>query len=117
MALQLFISHGRLKQQYRDHPVKKGSGVWRDEFDSDGLLLVEDITVDHFYKRRSLAAKLAKSVMDKCVSEFEGFDAIVFPLSHFAEVGEEEAWDNRFTKSNLKTVCLVSSRLLLYNSG
>jgi hypothetical protein len=68
MALESFDSHGRLKQQYRNHPVKKGPGVWQEEFDSGGLLLIEDITMYHLYRRRGLAAKLVKSVMDKRVS-------------------------------------------------
>lgn len=77
MAFDLFDRHGRLKPEFCEHPYKKGSGVWQNEFNNGELLLVEGIIVLESHSRQGLATRLVNSVVGKCRSRSKDFYAVV----------------------------------------
>ncbi|KAI4952937.1 hypothetical protein J4E86_006474 [Alternaria arbusti] len=46
LGFKLFNHHGHLREEYKEHIVKKGSGIWGSELDTGLLLLLND----HFKK-------------------------------------------------------------------
>jgi hypothetical protein len=40
LAFELFDRYGRLKNEFKEHPIRKGSSVWNKELDSGDLLLI-----------------------------------------------------------------------------
>ena len=65
LAYDLFDRYGCLKREFREHPVKKGSGVWGKELDAGDFLLIELITVEKDHQRQGIATKLANTVWEK----------------------------------------------------
>ena len=64
LAFDLFDRYGRLSQEFRQHPTRKGSGIWQDELDSGDMLLFEEISVDELYRRRKLGSKLVQAILE-----------------------------------------------------
>ncbi|KAH2518149.1 hypothetical protein KXW40_004276 [Aspergillus fumigatus] len=58
LALDLLDRYGRLKQEFKDHPFKKGSGVWRAGLDGDDIFLIENLEIDRQYRRCGLGSRL-----------------------------------------------------------
>lgn len=52
VAFHVFDRYGRVKTKYRDHPVQKGTGVWRTELDHGPLFLIEKLHVTALKLRR-----------------------------------------------------------------
>ncbi|KAF9697622.1 hypothetical protein EKO04_004023 [Ascochyta lentis] len=86
LAFALFDRYGRLKPHFRDHPVMKGNGVFQDEFNNGDLLLFESIRVDKIHRRKGLASKLVRAIINKVRSKSRGFFAVVAPGWLSAEV-------------------------------
>lgn len=64
VASELFDRYGRLKRELREHPVKKGFGVWGKELDTGDFLLIELLTVEKDHQRQGIATKLANIVQE-----------------------------------------------------
>ncbi|KAH1922578.1 hypothetical protein KXV48_005635 [Aspergillus fumigatus] len=64
LALDLLDRYGRLKQEFKDHPVKKGSGVWRAGLDSDDIFLIENLEIDRQYRRCGLGSRLVRAMLE-----------------------------------------------------
>lgn len=79
LAVDLFDRYGRLRKEFKTHPVRKGSGVWQDEVDIGDLLLFESIRIDRRYRRRGLARKLVNSLLEKARAKSRGFFAFAAP--------------------------------------
>lgn len=82
LAFDLFDRYGRLKPEFYDHDVKKGSGVWRNELDHGDLLLFGDLTVHEAHRRRGIGTKLVNAILEKTrakVPQRVGFFALARP--------------------------------------
>ncbi|KAH1891042.1 hypothetical protein KXV57_006097, partial [Aspergillus fumigatus] len=64
LALDLLDRYGRLKQEFKDHPFKKGSGVWRAGLDGDDIFLIENLEIDRQYRRCGLGSRLVRAMLE-----------------------------------------------------
>lgn len=87
LAFDLFDRYGRLKSVFKEHQVKKGSGVWGSEFDSGDLLLIETITLKQPYRRQGLGRKLVTAVLDRTRAKSRKFFVVTAPGWLNYEVG------------------------------
>jgi hypothetical protein len=46
LAYYVFDRYGFLKKELKEHPVRRGTGAWSDEFDIGKLFLIEYIRLD-----------------------------------------------------------------------
>ena len=58
LAFGLFDRWGNLKSELRNHPIKKGTGVWGEELDEGKFLLIEEFTIDENHRRKGYGRKL-----------------------------------------------------------
>lgn len=79
LAFQLFDRYGRLKKAFKEHVVKKGSGIWGDEFDSGDLLLFEEVSLQAPYRLQGLGTKLVEAILERARSKSNDFFAVVTP--------------------------------------
>jgi hypothetical protein len=42
VAFQLFNRYGRLKKEFKNHPIRMGTGVWGSELDLGSFFVIED---------------------------------------------------------------------------
>jgi GNAT superfamily N-acetyltransferase len=87
LAFDIFDRYGRLRKEFKSHSVKKGTGLWQDEFDNGDLLLFEQLRIDENYRRRGLGQRLFTAVLEMTRGKSESFFAIVMPgyLTHDVE--------------------------------
>ncbi|KAJ4516485.1 hypothetical protein HRR83_001819 [Exophiala dermatitidis] len=91
LAFDLFDRYGRFKQQYRCHPVKRGSGFWQDQLNHGAILLIENIHVREPYRRRGIGLKMVTRLLHAMGRETVTgeFTAVVRPNAakyfHFQE--------------------------------
>ncbi|KAH3517791.1 hypothetical protein KXV64_006811, partial [Aspergillus fumigatus] len=79
LALDLLDRYGRLKQEFKDHPFKKGSGVWRAGLDGDDIFLIENLEIDRQYRRCGLGSRLVRAMLETVESGTLYYTAIVRP--------------------------------------
>lgn len=65
LAFNLFDRYGRLRTEFKTHPIKKGSGIWQNELDMGDLLLIEYLHVQSLYRRRGLGSKVFTEMFEK----------------------------------------------------
>lgn len=65
MAFELFDRYGRLKEEYCNHNVKRGSGVWQHELDRGDLLLISRLQIDEPYMSTNLPMDVLTAVVHK----------------------------------------------------
>jgi hypothetical protein len=46
LAFDLFDRYGRLRSEFKTHPVIKGTGIWGQELDRGDMLLIEEVLVE-----------------------------------------------------------------------
>ena len=80
LAFGLFDRYGRLKPEWKDHPIRRGSGIWQQELDKGDILLIEQIIIDQDFRRQGLGRQLTLALLDKTRSKTaHPFFAIVMP--------------------------------------
>ncbi|PGH09241.1 hypothetical protein AJ80_07718 [Polytolypa hystricis UAMH7299] len=81
LGFTLFDRFGRLRPEYKEHPVKRGSGIWQDEFDSGDILLLESFYIDGEYQFQDLIEELLKAIIN-CTGQYsKRFFILVRPTS------------------------------------
>ncbi|KAJ4361730.1 hypothetical protein N0V95_001623 [Ascochyta clinopodiicola] len=102
LAFDLFDRYGRLKPQFREHSVMRGTGVFQDEFDNGDLLLFESVRVDKTCRRRGLASKLVTAIIEKVRPKTRDFFAVAAPGSLTVEVDRQvpppSGWERDWTE-------------------
>ncbi|MCJ1384790.1 hypothetical protein MMC17_007908 [Xylographa soralifera] len=68
LAFTVFDRWGCLKTEIKDHPIKKGSGVWGNEIDEGRILVIETLEVDKSFRRQGVAKKLFEDLWLKVKS-------------------------------------------------
>lgn len=89
MGFDLFDRYGRLKPEFKDHPIKKGSGIWGKELDHGDILLIETITVKKLHRRQGLGRKLVAAMLEKIRNKATSYVAISRPAVLFGEIEDE----------------------------
>lgn len=79
LAFDIFNRYGRLRKEFKDHPVKRGSGIWQDELDGGDLLVFETMSVHRWSQSRVMDQKLATAVLKKAQQKSPRYFAVVSP--------------------------------------
>lgn len=78
LAFNLFDRYGRLRREFKEHEIKKGSGIWQDELDFGDLLLIETLKVEKLYRRRGLGRKLVNALLETARLKSQRFFVIIY---------------------------------------
>jgi ribosomal protein S18 acetylase RimI-like enzyme len=79
LVLDLLDRYSCLKQEFKDHPVKKGSGVWRAGLDGDDIFLIENLEIDRQYCCCGLGSRLVRAMLEIVESGMLYYTVIVRP--------------------------------------
>lgn len=64
-AFDLFDRYGRLRKEWKDHPVRKGTGVWGSELDLKSFFVIEELLVDKQWRRKAIGTMIATYLIEK----------------------------------------------------
>jgi len=67
LALGLFDRYGRLKEEISQHPLRRGSGVWKKELDDGNLVLIEEVEVERNYRRKGIGLNLVLHILEQAM--------------------------------------------------
>jgi len=90
LAFDLFDRYGRLKPEFKDHLVKKGSGVWGAEFDDGDIFLIETLKIDKQYQLLGLGSRVVSAMLEKTKEKTRGYIAITRPGVLDEEFNQQE---------------------------
>ena len=65
IAFELFDRHGRLRKEFKDHPIRKGTGVWGSELDLGSFFVIEHLLIDKEWRRKAIGAKIVTYLIEK----------------------------------------------------
>lgn len=65
LALDIFDRHGRLKEEYLHHPVRRGLGIWQTELNEGNFLIIETATVLRKARRQGIGRQLVMDMIQK----------------------------------------------------
>ncbi|KAL4781963.1 hypothetical protein BJX76DRAFT_359395 [Aspergillus varians] len=68
LALDIFDRHGRLKEEYLHHPVRKGLGIRENELSKGNFLVIETATVARKHHRQGIGRQLVMDMIQKATS-------------------------------------------------
>ena len=74
LAYDVFDRYGCLKKEFKEHPVRKGTGKWGSELDIGILFLIESIRLDKEWRRNGLGTIMVKAIMGKATRLEGGVD-------------------------------------------
>jgi hypothetical protein len=72
LVLTALDRHGRLKPEYQEHEVKKGSGFWGGELDTGHVLLFQCIQITEAFGRQGHGQRLVRGLAGKVNNVVEG---------------------------------------------
>ncbi|KAH8722276.1 hypothetical protein BGZ61DRAFT_586895 [Ilyonectria robusta] len=92
LGSDLFDRYGRLRREYYEHEIKKGTGIWDKELDEGDILLFGNIAVNPSWRRQGIAAKIVQAVLDETRRKSTQFFAFAQPsyAGPLDDVDEEE---------------------------
>jgi GNAT superfamily N-acetyltransferase len=117
LAFDVFDKYGYLKLKYKDHCVQKGIGVWGEELDYGGLLLIEHIEItERDWRRKGLGRVMVNLLVDKAKQKskpkpMSPAEAELSQLLHGTEEFEEYASVHTIVKPGF----LVCNLRLVYS--
>ena len=79
LAFDLFDRYGRLRSEFKTHPVIKGTGIWGQELDRGDMLLIEEVFVNQDYRRQRLGRRMIESLLTCARQKTWSFFAFVWP--------------------------------------
>jgi len=79
LALKLFDRYGRLRREYYDHEIRKGTGAWGEELDRGDILLFESISVKLPWRHQRIGTKIINAILDKVRAKSSSFFAFARP--------------------------------------
>jgi GNAT superfamily N-acetyltransferase len=91
LALTLFDRYGRLNKEVVEHPIRKGSGVWKEEVDKGNIVLIENVNVDRKWRRKGIGTKIVLHLLEKALaSRHNPKFAFTRPAPFYDETKKEE---------------------------
>ncbi|KAK6820311.1 hypothetical protein RU639_007510 [Aspergillus parasiticus] len=79
LAFELFDRFGSLKPHFKEHHLKRGSGVWGDELNYSDILLIHKLEVSPSHRRRGIGSKLAGAILELASKKSKRFIGITGP--------------------------------------
>lgn len=101
LAFDLFDRYGCLRPEYKNHPIRKGSGIWKEELDDGDFLLIEEIKIDEEYRQRGLGSRVVNAMLDKTEEKTRGFFAITWPTVFCTDKLRHEVKDKTETEREI----------------
>jgi GNAT superfamily N-acetyltransferase len=68
LALTLFDRYGRLNKDIVEHPIRKGSGVWKEEVGEGNIVLIENVDVNKKWRRKGIGTKVVLHLLEKAIA-------------------------------------------------
>jgi GNAT superfamily N-acetyltransferase len=65
IAFELFDRYGRLKKELKDHPIRRGTGIWGSELDLGALFIIEYMLIEKDWRRKGVGTKIATCLIEK----------------------------------------------------
>lgn len=65
IAFELFDRYGRLKREFKDHPIRKGTGVWGTELDLGSFFVIEEMKIDKEWRRNGIGTRIMRLLIAK----------------------------------------------------
>ena len=97
----LFDRYGRLKWQYKDHKMLKGTGVWADELDHGNLLIINTIYLDEEWADVALGAGMLKQVLEvTCQKKLNPAFILIDPTFSTQMMKDQPETENHPVSSN-----------------
>jgi GNAT superfamily N-acetyltransferase len=69
VAFELFDRYGCVRNEFKDHCVLKGNGVWGKELDQGDFFVIEYLFLDQEWRRKGLGTLMANLLLKKAKSE------------------------------------------------
>ncbi|QKX60471.1 uncharacterized protein TRUGW13939_07616 [Talaromyces rugulosus] len=91
LAFEVFDRFGCLQPKFKDHPIKRGSGVWKDELNNGDILLIGDIRVNRCNRRKGIGSKLTHAILELTAKKSRGFFAVTSPDMTITEVSPDHS--------------------------
>ncbi|KAB8257968.1 hypothetical protein BDV32DRAFT_139951 [Aspergillus pseudonomiae] len=79
LSFDLLDRYGRLKPEFKYHPVKKGSGVWSAGLDDGDIFLIETLEIDKQYRQLGQVSRLVRAMLERVREKTRSFVAIARP--------------------------------------
>ncbi|KAE8310994.1 hypothetical protein BDV41DRAFT_543273 [Aspergillus transmontanensis] len=97
VAASLFDRYGRLRDEFKTHPFKKGNGVWSSEFDHGDMLIIEEFGIYSTSWQNDTSVLVFNTVID----DVKGHGRSFFVLTHVASlVISMDTFQSRHRKLN-----------------
>ncbi|KAI9649054.1 hypothetical protein NHQ30_001621 [Ciborinia camelliae] len=101
IAFSLFDRYGFLKDNLKNHCVRKGTGVWGSELDFGPLFLMERIEVtDRKWRRKGLGRAMVDALVKKAQEQQKSFPDTVAPSEIFCFRRNKAAYSRLHTISS-----------------
>jgi GNAT superfamily N-acetyltransferase len=68
IAFELFDRYGRLKSEFIDHTIRKGTGCWGSELDLGSLFVIEYMSVEKALRRKGVGKRMATCLLNKALA-------------------------------------------------
>ena len=88
LAFGLFDKYGRLRSEFENHPIIKGSGIWGQELNHGNILFVEHILVSKENRRQGIG----RTMMDELLADARKKSSLFFAF----------AWPGIFYRADLR---------------
>lgn len=89
LAFEIFDRYGCLQPNFKNHPIKRGSGVWNDELNDGDILMIDDILVSRPNRRKGIGSKLVHAILDLSAKKSRVFFALTPPEYKIGEFEQE----------------------------
>ncbi|KAK5559412.1 hypothetical protein LTR46_002454 [Exophiala xenobiotica] len=77
LAFDLFDRYGRPKDDYKHHPIRRGSGFWKDQLDEGDIILIEDVTIGQQHRQRGIGTRLVQALLSAASKKTDGGKFVV----------------------------------------
>lgn len=79
LAFELFGRYGYLQPKIKNHPSRRGCGVWNGELDDGDIVIFGDIRVSPSQRRRGIGSKLVHAILGLTGKKSRNFFALTSP--------------------------------------
>lgn len=90
LAFELFDRYGCLQPKFKNHPLRRGCGVWNSELDDGDILIIGDIRVSRSQRRRGIGSKLVHAILELTEKKSRSFFAMTSPEVFIHGIDREE---------------------------
>ncbi|KAK2807281.1 hypothetical protein FQN50_005434 [Emmonsiellopsis sp. PD_5] len=113
LSIEIFDRYGRLKPEFKEHPLKRGTGAWGQELDKGDILLIDTIDIMEPYRRLGLATRLINDIVAEVqIKTNRPFFAIAWPSALYTYQGSyrtEKEFSDAFDMEQKRAIAFFRS--------